>query len=61
MVQQRFSKAVALQRTARNFTKNGVHVRPDCRSAESSDVFKEKPWRKLLFNKVAGLESITAI
>ena len=24
-----FNKAVSLQWTARNFTKNGVHVRPD--------------------------------
>ena len=39
---------------------NRAHVRPFCRSAESSNVFAKKPpRRKLLFSKVAGLEFIS--
>ena len=42
--------------------KNVAHVRPSCRSPESSDVFTGKYlWRRLFFTKDASLEFIPAI
>ena len=50
------SSNCALQFTARNFSKTGVHVRPFRGSAVK---FKSIHNKNLFFSKVAGLESIS--
>ena len=43
------------------YEKTGAHVRPSCRSAESSDIFTGKClWWRLFFTKDASLEFIAA-
>ena len=44
------------------YQKSGAHVRPSCRSAESSNIFTGKClWWRLFFTKDASLEFIPAI
>ena len=44
------------------YQKSGAHMRPFCRSSESSNIFTAKPpWWGPFFAKVAGLEFIPAI
>ena len=52
MVYQRINQFAALQCTARNFTKKGVHIRPFWQSVEKFWYIYEK---NLLFSKAAGL------
>ena len=63
MVDQLLNKVATLQYIALSFMKkNGAHVRPSCRSAESSNIFTGKClWWRLFFNKDASLEFIPAI
>ena len=44
------------------YQKRGAHVRPSCRSAESSNIITDKlPWWRHIFSKNTGLEFIPAI
>ena len=63
MVDQLLNKVATLQYIALSFMKkNGAHVGPSCRSAESSNIFTGKClWWRLFFNKDASLEFIPAI
>ena len=63
MVDQLLNKVATLQYTPLSFMKkNGAHVRPSSKSAESSNIFTGKClWWSLFFTKDASLEFIPAI
>ena len=63
MVDQLLNKVATLQYTALSFMKkNGAHVRPSYRNAESSNIFTGKClWWRLCFTKDASPEIIPAL